>query len=166
MIHTGERFNYSLTMRQHFRISQLLLPNWIVAGFLFVDVIMISYQKLIELDGYLKKLKEYDYQIQALSVIQIPPMNKTARLNFINKQRYELTISWQTKNAVLSFNVRSRPQFFFVVGSRFFIVNGPAGLAVMFLLCAVAVAMYLSSREFGTYYQKSRRFKTQKIKLQ
>lgn len=145
--------------------------NWLLAGFLVFDVLWMGWRYYVEEQAYFAKKKQYDAEIieleeeiqQYLDEINQndlePDKGQALRAQMqqlenqiytLNEQLEQLEIHRYGTNWETLFNVAAA--LLLMVGfSASLIFMTPILIPICFLLCNMAIAMYLSADKFGAY---------------
>ncbi|MDR3502756.1 MAG: hypothetical protein P4L79_09255 [Legionella sp.] len=135
----------------------------ITAVFLGFDVCMTLYQSYLFKQEYLVKkaqyLRERDSYENPNSPYFIPDLSSEERsqhVRILNKQLDELEVDWKTKEGKLYF-AASAASLLMLGFSSTLIFSPPGIIIASYFACTVAIAMYLSTGNYGKYQEKSLR---------
>lgn len=133
------------------------MAGYLTAVFLGFDVGMTLYKCHLAKQEYLVKKSQYLSEIEDYNNPELfKKMSAEQRLlhiDMLNKQLLELEINWQTKEAT----------FYFVAAAAALLMSGftaalllspPALVLASFIVCTMAVAMYLSADKYAAYKEK------------
>lgn len=161
----GERFTQELAKRHCDMLNDLVwgtvngltnyasyfnisapVANWIMAGFLLFDVSLLFYRKRLAEQSYMLKKEQYEQEIKELD------LGSPSRV-LLEAQLAELERNWQATNATYWFNVSAALLLMTGFSASLLLAN-PVAAPVCFLVCAVAIAMYISGDLYGNYHEK------------
>ncbi len=133
---------------------------WIVAGFLFVDVATLLYKRHEEKKAYRLKRDEYDDEISDLQAIidknpdSLKKINCKKRQAILKEQKRVLKVDWETKAS--TFDLMVGATFMLMLGfSGSMLISAPVGVIACYLVCMIAVAIYLSDEVYAKYKKSS-----------
>jgi len=140
------------------------IAGWLTGGFLFFDVCLLLWRRHLAEKDYLTKKAQY-LADQAYYKFLL----KTERsdlvieqLETVSKQLKELELTWKVKSATLLFNATAA--LLLASGFAASMLFGPAGMIVAaYVVCVLAVAMYLSDAEYSNYKESKLRLQEAKL---
>ncbi|MCP0914840.1 MULTISPECIES: hypothetical protein [Legionella] len=137
--------NLTSNFAGYFNISAPV-ANWLTAGFLFFDVALLAYRRHLAEQDYLTKKEQYRLEIEENS-------DDEAYCIMVKEQAAQLEISWQAQQASFNFNIVAA--ILLMSGfSASLLLAIPAATPVCFLVCTLAISMYLSADLYGSYQEK------------
>ena len=149
--------NYSF----YFKIAAPV-ANWITAGFLFFDMCLLLYRRqlaekeyLVKQSQYLEEKKQYQGLMQHPQVSHEDLMKYQKHGLLLDQQLIQLEINWKKTSATFLFNAAGAALLMGGFSASLLLAAAPAAVAVCYLLCTLAVAMYLSGDMYGKYKEKS-----------
>lgn len=136
------------------------VANWMVAGFLCFDFLLLLWRRNLAEKEYKKKLKQYndeianyETQLKAKDLTRKEQEALTEHKEMLEQQKNELRIKWQAKSATFLFNTSAA--LLLIAGfSASMILSPPVLILACYVLCTFAVAMYLSADEYSLYKEK------------
>ncbi len=141
-----------------------LFAGELTAIFLVFDALWLVWSRHLIEETYLIKKEQYEdeinqhtAQLEALGVdddAQLLMLKLTAEIRLLDLQLIELEKEWQKNSANYEFSIAAAAVF--TTGySATLLFAAPAAIVFSWLMCTVAVAMYLSADEWASYRQKS-----------
>jgi hypothetical protein len=134
--------------------------GWITVGFLLFDFCLIAWLRHLAEKEYLTKRAQYDNELEYYQQQVIRGSTREQRemaimqCAVISRQQTEHNNSWQAQSSTFWF--QGAAALLLLLGfSAAMLLATPIMLIACYFLCAVAVAMYMSSEAFGNY-QKER----------
>lgn len=125
------------------------VAGWVVAGFLLFDVCLLLWRRHLEEKEYLTKRSQYLIELGAL---EKNPLD--ARYILLTEQLRQLDLTWQTNSATWLFNASAA--FMLMAGfSVSMLLTPPVLILSCYMVCTLAVAMYLSDGAYRDYKEKS-----------
>lgn len=141
--------------------------GWMVAGFMLFDVSLLFWRRYWAKQEYLAKEAQYNEDLWHYSEkLRGECTPKDRRLfedysSIINKQKIQLNIEWNAKNATYFFNILAATLL--IAGFSASMLFTPAGLIIAsYVLCTIAVSMYLSDGAFNLFWEKRQRLEEAK----
>ncbi len=145
-----------------FNIS-IPVANYLMVGFLFFDISLLLYRHYLAKQEYLEKKAQYLFEksnyetLMGATTLSAADLRKyQAYCQMLDEQLKELEISWKKTSATLSFNIAAAV-FLFSGFSGTLLLANPVGMTLSFLVCTIAIAMYLSADMYGIYREKAER---------
>ena len=131
------------------------LAGWLTAGFMCFDISLIFWRRYLNQQEY--ELKKAEYEAEKRHYVANADFNATknlAQLAMIDDKLKQLEISHKAKDATYVFNIVAA---MLLVGgfTASMLVTAPAALVAFYLVCTLAVAMYLTADIYGAYKEKS-----------
>jgi len=133
------------------------IANELTLGFLLFDVALLVYRRQLEEHNYcvkksqyLSDKKYYEEQLALAIRDQQVDLQKQylAHCQMLDAELLQLNQNWTATNSTYLFNVAAAAVL--LCGfSAALLLTGPAGIAVSFIVCTIAVAMYLSADKYG-----------------
>lgn len=134
------------------------IASYITATFLVFDVGMALYKCSLAKQEYLSKKSQYLQEIEEYSdrnlYHTLTDAQRLMHIDMLNKQIYELEISWRTKEATFYF-VAAAAALLMMGFTASVLVSPPMLVLGCFFVCTIAIAMYLSSGAYSQYQEKS-----------
>lgn len=133
----------------------------ITAVFLGFDVCMTLYKCHLAKQEYLIKKAQYEQEMEDYlkHPEKFPGMTaaqRVAHIAMLQNQLKELEIDWRTKQGTFYF-VAAAAALLMLGFSASLLFTGPGIAVACFIVCTLAVAMYLSSGAYSKYQEKSLR---------
>ena len=133
---------------------------WLTAGFLIFDMSLLTYRLHLAEQEYELKRAQYEGErdLWMRKLGQASNLEETNRINrhivMLNEQLKQLELSRLTTRYTYLFNVAAAG---ILMGgfSASLLLATPVAVAVCYLICTLAVAMYLSANVYGKYKEKS-----------
>ena len=143
--------NYS----EYFNLSAAF-AGWLTAGFLVFDVALLLYRRKLAYEDYLLKREQYEFEKgqfkAAFEAGKLTPI-EMKRYNMLDDQLTELQIEWETLSVTYLFNVAAASLLMAGFSASLLLATSAMSVAVCYILCTVAVAMYLSADSYGAYHE-------------
>ncbi len=135
------------------------IANELTLGFLLFDVALLVYRRQLEehhyfikKSQYLSDKKYYEEQLALAIRDQRVDLQKQylAHCQMLDAELLQLNQNWTATSSTYLFNVAAAAVL--LCGfSASLLLTGPAGIAVSFIVCTIAVAMYLSADKYGKF---------------
>ncbi|KTD07713.1 hypothetical protein [Legionella jamestowniensis] len=136
------------------------VAGWVVAGFMFFDVCLILWRRQLEEKEYLTKRSQYLTELEWLTNKLTTGLSLEEREKFdkhyiaTKEQLAQLELTWKAIDATYWFNATAA--FLLMAGFSASMLFTPAVTVLgCYMLCTLAVAMYLSDGAYKTYKEKS-----------
>lgn len=138
------------------------VATWLTAGFLFFDMIWNTYRRRLAWEVYQEKDTAYRQEIQhyqqLLSATDLSEDDDAfykEQVKLLEKQRNELRYQWEKTNQEWKMYIAAAALIAACFSASLLLAATPAGVAVCYLICMVAIAMYLSGGAFGKWRQQA-----------
>ena len=137
------------------------VANWMTAGFLVFDASLLLYRRHLAEREYLFKKSEFLSEKRNLETLMLGASLNTEdsaayqmRCKILDEQLAQHEINWKTTSATFLFNVAAAT--FFMAGfTASLLMATPAAVVACYIVCNVAIAMYLSADIYGKYKEKT-----------
>ena len=131
------------------------MAGWLTAGFMCFDISLLFWRRYLNQQEY--ELKKAEYEAEKRSYIANPDLNAAknfAQLRMIDDQLKQLEINHKAKEATYIFTIVAA---MLLLGgfTASMLVTAPAALVALYLVCTLAVAMYLTADIYGNYKKAS-----------
>ncbi|MDI1352705.1 MAG: hypothetical protein PSV35_08095, partial [bacterium] len=134
------------------------VAGYLTSVFLVFDVGMALYKCHLEKQEYLIKKAQYSDEIAAYTnpehFKRMSAEYKLEHIDLLHKQLIELEINWQTKEATFHF-VAAAAAMLMIGFTASMLLSPPILVVGAYLVCTLAVAMYLSAGSYSLYKEKS-----------
>jgi hypothetical protein len=139
------------------------VANWLTAGFLVFDVALLLHRYHLAGREYSFKKEQYDSELfyykaekakaKAASNAEDEKYYQDQE-NMLGRQLAQLEIQRKTKQAALMFNIAAAVLLMAGFSASLMLTGIPAAVTVCYLVCTIAVAMYITADIYGKYRQK------------
>ena len=136
------------------------LANGLTIGFLCFDAALLLYRRqlakneyLCKKAQYLSEKRNYETLMSAASISAEEMKRYQLHCKILDEQLEELERNWQVTSSTYLFNVAAAGLL--MAGFSASLVLASAAAPLCFLVCTIAVAMYLSADIYGKYRDKS-----------
>lgn len=140
------------------------VANWLTAGFLVFDVALLLHRYHLAEREYSFKKAQYDLELlyykaekakaEAASNAEDAKYYQDQE-NMLGRQLAQLEIQRKTKQAALMFNIAAAVLLMAGFSASLMLTGIPAAVTVCYLVCTIAVAMYITADIYGKYRQKA-----------
>lgn len=134
--------------------------GWVVAGFMFFDVCLILWRRHLEEQEYLTKYSQYNFEKKRIKNELMTDLSIEERmfleqhLIMLTMQIEQLELGWNTTNSTYLFNASAA--ILLMTGfSASMLFTPPVMILASYIVCTLAVAMYLSDGAYKNYKEKS-----------
>ena len=135
--------------------------NWLTAGFLVFDVSMLVIDNYFAKQEYNLKKAQYIYDLNEYATLRDTPGisvddRKTyqRQWDMLSEQLVQLDIQWQSTDAFFQFNIAAA--LLLMAGfTAPLILTASIAATVSYLLCTLAITMYLTGSDYRNYVKTS-----------
>lgn len=137
------------------------VASWLTSGFLVFDVCLLivshhfaEQEYLLKKEQYLNEKGNFDFLLEQGLLADEGRIKYDTHRTLLDEQLMQLELGWQKTNATDWFSVAAAA----ILLSGFtaaFLFTASAAVVVSFLICSIAIGMYLSASDYGQYQQKS-----------